>query len=200
MSIRPSIIALALISALASCGSSVGSGTGFTKAELSLIHDTDSIMRVLTIDNPADNFILRDRSTDLSAEALASDDFKKLSELMVATVTHPSQDGVGIAGPQVGLNRRVIAVQRFDKPGEPFEVYPNVRIVWASDSLAYGPEGCLSVPDRREDVLRSQEIIIEYALIQQPEQPVRDTVKGFTAVIFQHEIDHLDGVLYIDRL
>ena len=200
MSIRPSIIALALISALASCGPSVGSGTNFTKAELSLIHDTDSIMRVLTIDNPADNFILRDRSTDLSAEALASDDFKKLSELMVATVTHPSQDGVGIAGPQVGLNRRVVAVQRFDKPGEPFEVYPNVRIVWASDSLAYGPEGCLSVPDRREDVLRSQEIIIEYALIQQPEQPVRDTVKGFTAVIFQHEIDHLDGVLYIDRL
>ena len=200
MSIRPSIIALALIWALASCGSSVGSGTGFTKAGLSLIHDTDSIMRVLTIDNPADNFILRDRSTDLSAEALASDDFKKLSELMVATVTHPSQDGVGIAGPQVGLNRRVVAVQRFDKPGEPFEVYPNVRIVWASDSLAYGPEGCLSVPDRREDVLRSQEIIIEYALIQQPEQPVRDTVKGFTAVIFQHEIDHLDGVLYIDRL
>ena len=200
MSIRPSIIVLALIWALAACGSSVGSRTGFTKAELSLIHDTDSIMRVLTIDNPADNFILRDRSTDLSAEALASDDFKKLSELMVATVTHPSQDGVGIAGPQIGLNRRVVAVQRFDKPGEPFEVYPNVRIVWASDSLAYGPEGCLSVPDRREDVLRSQEIIIEYALIQQPEQPVRDTVKGFTAVIFQHEIDHLDGVLYIDRL
>ena len=200
MSIRPSIIALALIWALAACGSSVGSGTDFTKAELSLIHDTDSIMRVLTIDNPADNFILRDRSTDLSAKALASDDFKKLSVLMVATVTHPSQDGVGIAGPQVGLNRRVVAVQRFDKPGEPFEVYPNIRIVWASDSLAYGPEGCLSVPDRREDVLRSQEIIIEYALIQQPEQQVRDTVKGFTAVIFQHEIDHLDGVLYIDRL
>ena len=82
---------------------------------------------------------------------------------MVKTVTHPSQDGVGIAGPQVGLNRRVVAVQRFDKQGEPFEVYPNIRIVWASDSLAPGPEGCLSVPDRRGEVLRSQEIVIEYA-------------------------------------
>jgi peptide deformylase len=92
-----------------------------------------------------------------------------------------------------------------------------VRIVWASDSLAAGPEGCLSVPYRRGEVLRSQEIVIEYADITgiehslqqnrlesnrraKPVPMVRDTVSGFTAVIFQHEIDHLDGVLYIDRL
>lgn len=187
---------------MTSCGESAGD---FTSKELSLIHSTDSIMRVLTIDNPADSFVLRDVSTDLSAEALLSEDFAKLSGLMIATVTHPSQDGVGIAGPQVGLNRRVVAVQRFDKEGEPFEVYPNVSIVWTSDSLAYGPEGCLSVPGRRGEVLRSQEIVIEYAdpgLSDDIEKVpmVRDTIKGFTAVIFQHEIDHLDGVLYIDRL
>ena len=187
---------------MTSCRESAGD---FTKAELSLIKGADSIMRVLTIDNPADSFVLRDVSTDLSAEALLSEDFAKLSGLMIATVTHPSQDGVGIAGPQVGLNRRVVAVQRFDKEGEPFEVYPNVSIVWTSDSLAYGPEGCLSVPGRREEVLRSQEIVIEYAdpgLSDDIEKVpmVRDTIKGFTAVIFQHEIDHLDGVLYIDRL
>lgn len=190
---------------------------GFTAAELALIHGADSIMRVLTIDDLADLSVLRAESSDLSDSALMSDEFARLAELMVATVTHPSQDGVGIAGPQVGLNRRVVAVQRFDKEGEPFEVYPNVRIVWASDSLAAGPEGCLSVPDRRGDVLRSQEIVIEYADIAGVEQSqqeirlescgcakpvpmVRDTVSGFTAVIFQHEIDHLDGVLYIDRL
>ena len=187
-------------------------------------------------------------SSDLSDEALLSPAYASLAELMVATVTHPSQDGVGIAGPQVGLNRRVVAVQRFDKEpvmnaagkvDHPFEVYPNIRIVWASDSLEAGPEGCLSVPDRRGDVMRSTEIVIEYADIQQlvgnrllhlPHATsdkaltdsglcdtgvgsheyqndcdcnipmVRDTVRGFTAVIFQHEIDHLDGVLYIDRL
>ena len=189
----------------------------FNEQELSLIHESDSIMRVLTIDNPDDSAVLRAKSSDLSVEALRSDDYKRLAELMIATVTHPSQDGVGIAGPQVGLNRRVVAVQRFDKEGEPFEVYPNVRIVWASDSLAAGPEGCLSVPDRRGEVLRSQEIVIEYADITgiehslqqnrlesnrraKPVPMVRDTVSGFTAVIFQHEIDHLDGVLYIDRL
>ena len=187
----------------------------FTSEEKALIHrsvsglesDTpEGTMRVLTIRNSSDLAVLRSKSSDLSASALLSSEYEDLSRLMVATVTHPSQDGVGIAGPQVGLNRKIVAVQRFDKEGEPFEVYPNISIVWASDSLTAGPEGCLSVPDRRGDVLRSTEIVIEYADITDlskncKEIPmVRDTVSGFTAVIFQHETDHLDGVLYIDRL
>ena len=180
----------------------------FTEAELSLISAADSIMRVLTIADNADNEVLRSECSDFSREALLSEDYARLEQLMIATVTHPSQDGVGIAGPQVGLKRRVVAVQRFDKEGEPFEVYPNIRIIWASDSLEVGPEGCLSVPNRRGDVKRSQEIIIEYADMEalrsgkaSDEIPMRkETIEDFTAVIFQHEADHLDGVLYIDRL
>ena len=171
----------------------------FTRSELAVLAEADSIMRVLTIEDPSDLAVLRATSCDFSHEALLSDEFARLSELMVATVTHPSQDGVGIAGPQVGLNRRVVAVQRFDKAGEPFEIYPNIRIVWQSDSLEFGPEGCLSVPDRREDVARSQEIVIEYTAVPGL-KTIRDTISGFTAVIFQHEVDHLDGVLYIDRV
>ena len=188
---------------------------GFSEKELALIESTDSIMRVLTVEDSLDNAVLRAPSKDFSIEALRSETFAELERLMVATVTHPSQDGVGIAGPQVGLNRRVVAVQRFDKgaagtDGEmeyPFEVYPNIRIIWASDSLSAGPEGCLSVPGRRGDVLRSQEIVVEYADMTSIRDTswedipmIRDTVRGFTAVIFQHEIDHLEGVLYIDRL
>ena len=214
---------LMMTAVLGSCSRQSGD---FTSAELSLIRDTDSIMRVLTIADPGYEFVLRAKSRDFSEQALLSEDFAELARLMVATVTHPSQDGVGIAGPQVGLNRRVVAVQRFDKEGEPFEVYPNISIVWASDSLAPGPEGCLSVPNRRADVLRSQEIVIEYTKLPCNEHPsgdssnpscscgaacdttlgdqslqvVRDTVKGFTAVIFQHEVDHLEGILYTDRL
>ena len=190
-------------------------GGGFSKKERELVNEAKSTMRVLTIADNQDNAVLRASSQDFSAEALLSSEFERLSDLMIATVTHPSQDGVGIAGPQVGLNRRVVAVQRFDKEGEPFEVYPNIRIVWASDSLAYGPEGCLSVPDQRGEVLRSQKIVVEYADIHALAADrtiedrrtkgavvpmVRDTIRGFTAVIFQHEIDHLDGILYIDRL
>lgn len=176
----------------------------FRAEEVELIAAADDVMRVLTIAEPCDSLVLRDTSLMFSAKALLSEDYARLCSLMVATVTHPSQDGVGIAGPQVGLNRRIVAVQRFDKEGEPFEVYPNIRIIWKADSLAYGPEGCLSVPDRREEVARSQEIIIEYAdvsALKGSDIPmVRDTIKGFTAVIFQHETDHLDGILYIDRL
>ena len=179
---------------------------GFSASELNILNGTDSIMRVLTIQDSIDLAVLRAVSCDFSAKELMSEQFTKLGRRMVATVTHPSQDGVGIAGPQVGLNRRIVAVQRFDKTGEPFEVYANVKIVWMSDSLAYGPEGCLSVPDRRGNVLRSQQIVIEYADLASLSHScddipmARDTVSGFTAVIFQHEIDHLEGVLYLDRL
>ena len=172
---------------------------GFTCSELAIINGADSILRVLTIEKPCDLAVLRTQSSDFSSETLLSEEFERLSDLMIATVTHPSQDGVGIAGPQVGLNRRVVAVQRFDKEGKPFEVYPNIRIVWQSDSLMFGPEGCLSVPDRRENVARSKEIVIEYTTVPELES-VRDTISGFTAVIFQHEVDHLDGILYTDRV
>lgn len=215
------IAAVLLTVILAGCRPSA-SPSDFTTSELELIRTSPSdssvtpsgTMRVLTIEDEADLAVLRAQSTDISARSLRSADYASLCSLMVATVTHPSQDGVGIAGPQVGLNRRVVAVQRFDKAGEPFEVYPNIRIVWASDSTAFGPEGCLSVPDRRGNVLRSQEIVVEYASAPASASEVsscesfhehnlptvRDTIRGFTAVIFQHEIDHLEGILYIDRL
>lgn len=187
--------------AFASCNSVEGT---FTEKELSLINGADSIMRVLTVNRPDDLAVLRAQSDDLSAEALSSEDYLTLARLMVATVTHPSQDGVGIAGPQVGLNRRVVAVQRFDKEGEPFEVYGNIRIAAHHGEKASGGEGCLSVPDRRGDVMRWQDIEIEYDAVfsegKVTVQPARERIQGFTAVIFQHETDHLDGVLYIDRL
>lgn len=201
--VKKAISAIILCLAAVSCGRQAVRDR-FTQDELAIICSPDSIMRVLTIEDSTDLTVLRSESRDIPAGSLLSYEYAMLAERMIATVTHPSQDGVGIAGPQVGLNRRVVAVQRFDKEGEPFEVYPNIRIVWASDSLEYGPEGCLSVPDRRGDVARSREIVIEYADISQADKKtipvVRDTVSGFTAVIFQHETDHLDGILYIDRL
>ena len=156
LDIRASLRCLffATISAAFACVS-CGRQEGFNAEELKIINSADSIMRVLTIEDAADSAVLRAKSADLPLPALTSDEYKRLEQLMIATVTHPSQDGVGIAGPQVGLNRRVVAVQRFDKSGHPFEVYPNIRIVWASDSLSLGPEGCLSVPGRRGDIAKT---------------------------------------------
>ena len=176
----------------------------FTKDELSLIHSADSIMRVLTVTDPLDNQVLRAESTDLSTTALLSEDYSRLCELMLATVTHPSQDGVGIAAPQVGLNRRVVAVMRFDKKNEPFEIYANIKIIKRSKSMMVGEEGCLSVPDMRGEVERSEEIEIEYVDMEQLKNGTyamkREKIDGFTAVIFQHETDHLDGIIYTDRV
>ena len=176
----------------------------FTREELSLIHSADSIMRVLVVTDTTDNQILRAKSTDLSASALLSEDYARLCELMLATVTHPSQDGVGIAAPQVGLNRRVVAVMRFDKEDAPFEVYANIRIVRRSEETVTECEGCLSVPDRRGDVVRAKEIEIEYVDMDKLRDgryvTKRETIRGFSAVIFQHETDHLEGIIYTDRI
>ena len=170
----------------------------FRRAERRLIVRSDSVMRVLNIFDPADTAVLRAQSSDLSDRSLRSKDFQMLAAKMLRTVTDPSQDGVGIAAPQVGINRRIVAVQRFDKSGEPFEVYPNIHIDTMMGPRVCGPEGCLSVPDRRGIVPRYREIVISW---KDPAtlQGMRDTVRGFTAVIFQHECDHLDGILYTDR-
>ena len=170
-----------------------------TSEERFLIGEGDGMMRVLTVEDSLDMAVLRAPSSDLSVQDIASGAYATLARRMLATVTSPEQDGVGIAAPQVGLNRRVIVVQRFDKPGEPFEVYPNIRITGVHGSQELGAEGCLSVPGRRGNVMRFRNVDIAYT----SPHTLKDTtesIHGFTAVIFQHECDHLDGVLYIDKL
>ena len=191
------IALIATVLAAVSC--SGGTEKNWTFAEKALISGPDPVMRVLTIENRKDSILLRTPSADIPAELLTGAEYKALARKLIATVTSPEQDGVGIAGPQVGLLRRVVAVQRFDKEGEPFEVYPNIRVIKTRGEMAPGGEGCLSVPGRRGEVLRYQDIDISYT----SPYTLRDTVEtitGFTAVIFQHETDHLDGVLYIDKL
>lgn len=156
-------------------------------------------MRVLTVQNPDDSLVLRTACADINAGTVASQEYSRLASKMLATVTSPEQDGVGIAGPQVGISRRVVAVLRLDKENTPFEVYPNIRITAFHGDRIVGPEGCLSVPGRRGEVARYRDIEISYI----SPLTLRDTVErvqGFTAVIFQHECDHLDGVIYTDKL
>ncbi len=195
MRVQRNILAVALMMAMVACQNE-GS---WSKAEIELICGEGATMRVLTIYDKADSLVLRTKCTGISAKELTSDEYKMLAEKMVATVTSPEQDGVGIAGPQVGISRRVVAIQRLDKDGEPFEVYPNIRITNHRGEKQIGPEGCLSILGKRGNVERYQDIDIAYTSLK----TLRDTtesIKGFTAVIFQHECDHLDGILYTDYL
>ena len=180
----------------AGCGGRV---PRLTAEETNLIISSDGLMRVLLVTSPEDSLVLRTPCVDLAEEDLQSEVYDRLVRRMVATVTDSTQDGVGLAAPQVGLSRRVVAVMRYDKPGYPFEVYPNIHIEYFSDQKQTGPEGCLSIPDIAGDVERSQQVVIRYTDPETLSQ-VRDTVDGYTAVIFQHEVDHLEGILFTDRL
>jgi len=191
--ITPLIHILACAFLLAGCSG------GWSPSEKDVIGKGNAVMRVLTIEDREDSLFLRTPCKDLTIKQIRSDEYAILAGRMLVTVTSPEQDGVGIAGPQVGICRRIVAVQRFDKPGEPFEVYPNIRVTARRGEPEPGPEGCLSVPGRRGDVLRWQDIDISY-VSPATGRDTSETVTGFTAVIFQHETDHLDGVLYIDKL
>lgn len=157
-----------------------------------------SRMRVLTIRSQEDSLSLRRTAEPLDRGEVMSLEFARLVASMIETVNDPSNAGVGIAASQVGISRRLILVQRVDKEGEPFEVYVNPQIVGYGAERAVGPEGCLSIPDMRGNVPRATSIDIEYR------DPIdfslhREHIEGYAAIIFQHETDHLDGVLYIDR-
>ena len=169
-----------------------------SKDEKALIAGSDSLMRVLTVFDKEDSLLLRNASIDFTDRDLLSKDFEALAAKMLHTVQDPSQDGVGIAAPQVGLNRRVICVLRYDLPGKPFGVYPNARLDSLWGERLSGPEGCLSIPGWAGSVPRYQNIIVSYTDLETL-QAVKERVEGYTAVIFQHEIDHLDGILYTDR-
>lgn len=186
-------IAAATSAVMISCSGS------WNNEEKALIFDGEPLMRVLTVENHEDSLFLRKEAAEISPKMVNTEEYRLLAEKMVATVTSPEQDGVGIAGPQVGISRRVVAVQRFDIEGEPFQVYPNIRITEKRGVPECGPEGCLSVPGRRGMVSRSRDIDIEY-ISPLTFRDTTETVKGFTAVIFQHECDHLDGILYTDLL
>ena len=168
----------------------------FTKEQRMIIRQSDSVMYVTVW--PEDSAILRMPCVDLTKAELKSKDLQTLMAKMLATVRAPQHDGVGIAAPQVGISKRIICLQRFDKDGGPFECYLNAHIDSLFGEIGKGPEGCLSIPPMRGLVPRYTNVIVSYI---QPEtlEPKRDTVTGYTAVIFQHECDHLDGRLYIDR-
>ncbi len=172
---------------------------GWSTDEKSIIRDSGGTMRVLRVTDRNDSLVLRTGCRNIPREELKREEYLLLAQKMIATVTSPEEDGVGIAGPQVGISRRVVAVQRFDKEGFPFEVYPNIRISALRGEKELGSEGCLSIPDRKGNVARYRDIDISYTS-PLTLQDTSESINGFTAVIFQHECDHLDGILYTDYL
>ena len=169
----------------------------FNEKEKNIIQsgDTSSKLHVYQITDEDELQVLKASSTDIKVDDPLLD---LLQKRMLITVQDPSHPGVGIAAPQIGINKNIIIVQRFDKAGEPFEFYINPKIIWRSQLIRTGNEGCLSIPDRKESIDRNYAIRLQYW--DKKGNIIEENIEGFTAVIFQHEVDHLYGILYPDRL
>ncbi|RXG14221.1 peptide deformylase [Leeuwenhoekiella aestuarii] len=172
----------------------------FTAEQAQLIMAADSVtpMRVFKITKKSDSLLLRTPSEKVIVDPNDTI-LKTLIARMYATVRDSLSLGAGIAAPQVGVLKNIAWVQRFDKEGFPFEVIINPVIKQYSKKKQDCPEGCLSIPGRR-DTLSSRAYAIMVAYDKPDATHEIEMVEDFTAVVFQHEIDHLNGILYLDHL
>lgn len=129
--------------------------------------------------------------------AVVDDQLRTLLDDMLETMY--AANGCGLAAPQIGLSKRVVVIDIAHEGEEPAPLYMvNPEIVWRSEEMEIGEEGCLSLPEMRAEVERSISVKINYLDYNGKECKLQ--ADGFLAVAAQHEIDHLDGVLYIDHL
>ena len=122
---------------------------------------------------------------------------RKLMDDMLETMYQAP--GIGLAAPQVGVLKRVIVLDIAREGEEPQPLcLANPEIVWVSDDDATYNEGCLSVPEHYADVVRPAACRVRY--LDQDNKRQEIAAEGLLATCLQHEIDHLDGILFIDHL
>ncbi len=124
-------------------------------------------------------------------------DARQLADDMLDTMY--DAPGIGLAAVQIGLLRRMIVVDvaREEEPRDPFCLI-NPKVVWSSEETAEYEEGCLSIPDTYDMVTRPAEIKVQY--LDRDGAECERHCHGLLSTCIQHEIDHLDGVLFIDHL
>lgn len=195
------LILFAFVFFIAGCAGTrdISKENHFSSEQKELVMSADSAapMRVLSLFNKKDSLLLRMKSEDVIADP-KDNILQNLIKRMYTTVNDSLTAGVGIAAPQVGILKNIIWVQRYDKPGNPFEVYLNPKITKYTKQKLQWVEGCLSVPGMRDTTrTRSYAILLEY--LRPDNSHNIEMIEGFTAIIFQHEIDHLNGIVYLDR-
>jgi len=158
-----------------------------------------TVLPIVTVGDP----LLRERARGLSADELRSDEVQRLIDDMIETKR--AAHGAGLAANQVGEAVRVAVVEV--EPGNPrypykppvdLTVIVNPVVEPMDDEVFAVNEGCLSVPGLRGDVERFVNVRVRY--LDRDAQPREEVRRGLTAGTFQHEVDHLDGVLFLDRV
>ena len=149
-----------------------------------------AILKVAQMGHP----VLRQVSREVTPEEIAAPGFQQFCEDLLDTMDE--HDGAGLAAPQVHMPLRVVVLTLTDERGTGFFVNPVITVL--SDSTRRTWEGCLSVAGLRGLVERFDHIQIQ-ALDRDGTEKIIE-VQGYGAVVIQHECDHLDGVLYVDKV
>ncbi len=170
-----------------------------------------AVRRILTIDNSPDLGVLKQVSKPVEA---VDDSVRALMDDMLDTMY--DAPGIGLAAVQIGDLRRVVVMDLGDGPAPDGEAaaddapegeearHPNPRffvnpeVLWASDELFCYEEGCLSIPEYFDQVERPARVRVAY--LDRDGARIEEEIEGLYAVCFQHELDHLNGVLFIDHL
>ncbi len=147
-----------------------------------------AILNIVTDGDP----VLRKRAAEVEIKELSTPKFKKFLEDMLETMY--AANGIGIAAPQVGESVRVFIAESGKGP----IALINPVFTKKSWKLLKGEEGCLSVPGKFDKVLRHKSLSVEAFTTNG--QHIAFTAEGFFARVLQHEMDHLDGLLYVDRV
>jgi peptide deformylase len=157
-----------------------------------------SVREIVTIGDP----VLRRRAREVTPEELRSADVQGLIDDLIET--RRAADGAGLAAPQVGEGLRIAVAEiegtnpRYPyKPPIPLTVMVNPELEPLDDETVEINEGCLSVSDLRGSLTRHVNVRVRY--LDREGNTHEEVVRGLTAGTFQHEVDHLDGVLFVDR-
>lgn len=139
--------------------------------------------------------ILKKKASEVEA---VDDELRKFLDDMLETMYHAV--GVGLAAPQVGVSKRIVVIDiSHDDEDKMDPLYMvNPKIIWKSEEKVCGEEGCLSVPEQKAEVERFAAVKVEYLDYHGNKQILE--AEDFLAIAVQHELDHLDGILYIDRI
>lgn len=183
---------------------SVKSMAQFTQDEKDLINSgtTETSFRVLKVTDQQDSIFLRQKCSDIE-NINESEDLQLLIDRLKATMA--AESGVGIAAPQVGIGRNIFLFTRIDKANYPVIVAINPKLVnHPEETICFERDGCLSIPGISGNSIRYPWVDVEYT--DENGNLVQERLEGysresdFTGIIFQHEFDHLQGVLFIDKL
>ena len=128
---------------------------------------------------------------------VVDDELRQFLDDMLETMY--DSKGCGLAAPQVGVLKRVVVIYIAHEGEEPNPIYMvNPEIVWKSEEKEVGEEGCLSIPGQRAQVERYKAVKVKYVDYDGKNQELE--ADDFLAIAVQHELDHLDGILYIDHI